>query len=146
MSSELRSQWYRACLRACYAAFLSSSEENGGFGYSSVPRSVRPCRTASVESCFPIDSHGVFWGKNDKLKEVHKGGLLLLNTEGYTLKSCDDNTKCQITMAKSRRPSPWEGVVSGTAAAIAANVLVYPLDMYFPQRSHFNLKSIKQVV
>lgn len=122
---------------------------------------MRPCRTASVESCFPIDSrlgskgaprqsplfiYGVFWGKNDKLKEVHKGGLLLLNTEGYTLKSCDDNTKCQITMAKSRRPSPWEGVVSGTAAAIAANVLVYPLDMYFPQRSHFNLKSIKQVV
>lgn len=82
----------------------------------------------------------------DRLREVHKGGLLLLNTEGYTLKSCDDNTECQITMAKSRRPSPWEGVVSGTAAAIVANVLVYPLDMYFPQRSHFNLKSIKQVV
>lgn len=26
--------------------------------------------------------------------------------------------------------SPWNGVVSGTAAAIVANTLVYPLDMY----------------
>lgn len=28
--------------------------------------------------------------------------------------------------------SPWNSVVSGTTAAVLANVLVYPLDMYVP--------------
>jgi hypothetical protein len=33
-------------------------------------------------------------------------------------------------MASQHQASPWEGVLSGTIAAILANVIVYPLDMY----------------
>jgi len=33
-------------------------------------------------------------------------------------------------MSHQDKSSPWEGVVSGTTAAILANVIVYPLDMY----------------
>lgn len=37
----------------------------------------------------------------------------------------------QITFMAHQHPtSPWEGVVSGTTAAILANVIVYPVDMY----------------
>jgi hypothetical protein len=32
-------------------------------------------------------------------------------------------------MVEKNQVSPWKGVVSGTTAAILANVLVYPLDM-----------------
>jgi hypothetical protein len=33
-------------------------------------------------------------------------------------------------MPSQDQASPWEGVISGTTAAILANVIVYPLDMY----------------
>lgn len=33
-------------------------------------------------------------------------------------------------MSRNHRPSPWDGAVSGTTAAILANVIVYPLDVY----------------
>jgi hypothetical protein len=33
-------------------------------------------------------------------------------------------------MSTMNNLSPWKGVLSGTGAAILANVLVYPLDMY----------------
>lgn len=35
-----------------------------------------------------------------------------------------------IGMGNKPNLSPWNGVVSGTAAAVLANVLVYPLDVY----------------
>lgn len=35
-----------------------------------------------------------------------------------------------ISMGNKTPVSPWNGVVSGTSAAILANILVYPLDVY----------------
>lgn len=33
-------------------------------------------------------------------------------------------------MGQKTQLSPWNGVVAGTGAAVMANILVYPLDVY----------------
>jgi hypothetical protein len=38
--------------------------------------------------------------------------------------------RLELIVMAGKQQSPWNGVVSGTTAAILANILVYPLDMY----------------
>lgn len=51
-------------------------------------------------------------------------------------------------MATQDEASPWEGVASGTTAAILANTIVYPLDVYgyilhYPRLYMNNSKSLQ---
>lgn len=46
--------------------------------------------------------------------------------------TCSESSRVSalLTVMGERQLSNWNGVASGTTAAILANVLVYPLDMY----------------
>lgn len=56
-----------------------------------------------------------------------------MNTQGGRLQVCFRAgliILVNLVAMGSKQLSPWNDVVSGTTAAILANVIVYPLDMY----------------
>jgi hypothetical protein len=61
------------------------------------------------------------------------GGGKLMNTHGGLLQVCFRASLINLVnfvVMGSKQLSPWNDVVSGTTAAILANAIVYPLDMY----------------